>query len=67
MARRLVEIAGHLVMSNLLIIDASRDDMFARSAEIYSSFAAAEITKHLAFIDSFQLDNVGLYKNSDQE
>jgi hypothetical protein len=41
--------------------------MFARSAEIYSSFAAAEITKHLAFIDSFQLDNVGLYKNSDQE
>lgn len=67
MARRLVEIAGHLVMSNLLIIDASRDDMFARSAEIYSSFAVAEITKHLAFIDSFQIDNVGLYKNSDQE
>jgi hypothetical protein len=62
MARRLVEIAGHLVMSNLLIIDASRDDMFARSAEIYVNFAAAEINKHISYIDNFDLDNVGIYK-----
>jgi alkylation response protein AidB-like acyl-CoA dehydrogenase len=62
MARRLVEIAGHLVMSNLLIIDASRDDMFARSAEIYVNFAEAEINKHISYINNFDLDNVGIYK-----
>ena len=27
-ARRLVEMAGHIIMTYLLIIDASRDDMF---------------------------------------
>ena len=62
MARRLVEIAGHLVMCNLLIIDATRDSMFARSAEVYTNYAEAEINKHLSFIENFQLDNVGLYK-----
>ena len=62
MARRLVEIAGHLVMSNLLIIDSSRDDMFARSAEIYVNFAEAEINKHISYINNFDLDNVGIYK-----
>jgi alkylation response protein AidB-like acyl-CoA dehydrogenase len=67
MARRLVEIAGHLVMSNLLIIDASRDDMFARSAEIYVNFAEAEINKHISYIDNFDLDNVGIYKINEND
>jgi hypothetical protein len=67
MARRLVEIAGHLLMSNLLIIDASRDDMFARSAEIYVNFAAAEINKHISYIDNFDLDNVGIYKVNEND
>ena len=31
-ARRLVEMAGHIIMTYLLIIDASRDDMFRKSA-----------------------------------
>lgn len=67
MARRLVEIAGHLVMSNLLIIDASRDDMFARSAEIYVNFAEAEINKHVSYIEHFDLDNVGIYKINEND
>ncbi|MBB3186523.1 acyl-CoA dehydrogenase family protein [Microbacter margulisiae] len=65
MARRLVEMAGHLIMSHLLIIDSSRDDMFARSAEIYINFAEAEINKHVSYIDSFDMDNVGIYKIHD--
>jgi alkylation response protein AidB-like acyl-CoA dehydrogenase len=62
MARRLVEMAGHLIMSHLLIIDATRDNMFARSAEIYVNFTEAEVNKHVSFIENFQLDNLGLYK-----
>ena len=44
-ARRLVEMA---VISSyyLLIIDASRDDMFRKSAEIYQKFAETEVRKH---------------------
>ncbi len=67
MARRLVEIAGHLVMSNLLIIDSSRDDMFARSAEIYVNFAEAEINKHISYINNFDIDNVGIYKVNEND
>ncbi len=67
MARRLVEIAGHLVMSNLLIIDSSRADMFARSAEIYVNFAEAEINKHISYINNFDLDNVGIYKVNEND
>ena len=62
MSRRLVEIAGHIIMSYLLIIDSTRDDMFARSAKIYVNFAEAEINKHISYIHNFDLDNVGIYK-----
>ncbi|MDR1653272.1 MAG: acyl-CoA dehydrogenase family protein [Prevotellaceae bacterium] len=63
-ARRLVEIAGHLIMSYLLIIDASRDEQFRNSAAIYACYAEAEIKKHAAFIDTFQAENVEFYKNN---
>ena len=61
-ARRLVEIAGHLIMSYLLIIDASRDEQFANSAIIYANFAQAEIEKHFAFLQQFKAEDVGVYK-----
>ena len=62
MARRLVEIAGHLIMSYLLIIDASRDEQFRRSAEIYANYAEAEIEKHSAFLDKFKPEDIETYK-----
>ncbi|MGC9151372.1 MAG: acyl-CoA dehydrogenase family protein [Microbacter sp.] len=67
MSRRLVEIAGHIIMSYLLIIDSTRDDMFARSAKIYVNFAEAEINKHLSYIHNFDLDNVGIYKMNEND
>ena len=62
MARRLVETAGHIIMSYLLIIDASRDEQFNKSAEIYTNFAEAEVKKHIAFIDGFAPESVEMYK-----
>lgn len=67
MSRRLVEMAGHIIMSYLLIIDSTRDDMFARSAKIYVNFAEAEINKHMSYIQNFDLDNVGIYKVNETE
>jgi hypothetical protein len=61
-ARRLVEMAGHIIMTYLLIIDASRDDMFRKSAEIYQKFAEVEVRKHATFIKNFEIDQIDKYK-----
>jgi hypothetical protein len=61
-ARRLVEMAGHIIMTYLLIIDASRNDMFRKSAEIYQKFAEVEVRKHATFIKNFEIDQIDKYK-----
>ncbi|MDE6490359.1 MAG: acyl-CoA dehydrogenase family protein, partial [Muribaculaceae bacterium] len=43
MARRLVEMAGNIVMGYLLLLDAVRNEAFARSAKVYNNMAQAEI------------------------
>jgi len=62
MARRLVEMAGVIVMSYLLLSDANRNESFNRSAEIYANLAEAEVSKHASFIDTFNPDEVNIYK-----
>ena len=53
MARRLVEMAGNLVMSYLLLLDANRDAKFEKSLTVYVNLAAAEISRHAEFINTF--------------
>jgi len=63
-ARRLVEMAGHIIMTYLLIIDATRDteDQFRKSAEIYLNFGEVEVRRHAAFIKKFEVEDVDIYK-----
>jgi hypothetical protein len=61
-ARRLVEMAGHIIMCYLLLIDATRDAMFARSAEIYLKFAEVEVRKHATFIKHFEVEQIDKYR-----
>ena len=62
MARRLVEMAGVLVMSSLLMLDAQRNDSFKRSAEVYLNYATAEVAKHETFINTFSPAEMAEYK-----
>ena len=62
MARRLVEMAGVIVMSYLLLLDANRNENFKRSAEIYTNLAEAEVCKHDDFIANFKPAEVEIYK-----
>jgi len=64
MARRLVEMAGNLVMAYLLVTDASRygSESMTRSAKVYTNIAAAEVTKHAEFIDTVKPEDMDLYK-----
>ncbi len=63
-ARRMVEMAGHIIMGYLLIIDASRDkdDLFRKSAEVYLNYGEVEVRRHAAFIKKFDVENVDVYK-----
>ena len=63
-ARRLVEMAGNIVMSFLLLTDTNREggEMFRRSLEVYVKMAQAEVMKHYDFISNFRPEQVDLYK-----
>ncbi len=63
-ARRLVEMAGDIIMSYLLITDATRyaSASMTKSAKVYVNFAKAEVEKHSTFIASFNPADVNLYK-----
>ncbi len=62
MARRLVEMAGCIIMGYLLLSDANRNETFKRSVEVYINIAQAEITKHADFIANFSPADVATYK-----
>ena len=62
MARRLVEMAGVIIMSYLLLADATKNDSFVKSAEVYAKLAQAEVAKHADFIANFNPSQVEAYK-----
>ena len=62
MARRLVEMAGGIVMSYLLLLDTARNESFARTTRVYAKLAQAEVAKHAEFIASFTPDQMALYE-----
>ncbi|MFO7999769.1 MAG: Acyl-CoA dehydrogenase C-terminal domain-containing protein [Marinilabilia sp.] len=61
-ARRLVEMAGHIIMSYLLLLDTERDDKFRTSTEIYIRMARAENRSRAEFISSSSIDDLGFFK-----
>jgi len=61
-ARRLVEMAGHIIMSYLLLLDSNRDESFLRSTKNYITFAKAQIKAHSEFINTSELSDLGTYK-----
>lgn len=61
-ARRMVEMAGHIIMGCLLILDGTRDSQFVKSAEVYINYGEAEVARNAAFIKNFDHENIGIYK-----
>lgn len=62
MARRMVEMAGNIIMGYLLILDANRNESFTKSAEVYNKLAQAEVNKHADFIANFTPSQLDAYK-----
>lgn len=65
LARKLVEMAGHIIMGYLLIIDASRDNkgQFNESANVYVLFGEAEVEKYAKYIAGFDKENLSFFRH----
>ncbi len=62
MARRLVEMAGNIVMSYLLLLDAQRTASFTKSAVVYNNMAQALVNQHCEFIAAFNPAEIACYQ-----
>ncbi|WP_243347733.1 acyl-CoA dehydrogenase family protein [Parabacteroides sp. FAFU027] len=61
-ARRMVEMAGHIIMGYLLLHDASRCEDFRKSAEVYINFGEAAVQGHAQFIEGFTVECLDIYR-----
>lgn len=62
-SRRLMEMAAVIVMSHLMLQDASRNkDLFDRSLKVYVALAEAEVEKHSCFIAGIKAEDVENYR-----
>lgn len=61
-ARRLVEIAGYLILGNLVMLDANRSDAFRKSAEVFVAYGNSIVKRHVEYIKSFKPEMLEMYK-----
>lgn len=61
-ARRLVEMAGNIIMGYLLLFDAKRDEDYFSSADIFIKKAKAENKAAADYIENFDLEDLGHFK-----
>ena len=61
-ARRLVEMAGNVIMGYLLLIDANRNNDYTKSADIFIRIARAENIAKVGYINQSHPKDLGTYK-----
>ena len=61
-SRRLVEMAGNIIMGYLLVLNSQENEEFSRSAKLFVNLVRAENTVSYDFIDHFEAENLQLYK-----
>ena len=63
LARRLYNMTGDIVMSLLILDDATKaPEMFAKSANVYVRMAEEEVLGHSAYIQNFKAENLESFK-----
>jgi len=61
-ARRLVEMAGYIIMSYLLLLDSNRDISYLRSTKAYIKMAKGAVKDRAEYIRSSSLSDLGIFK-----
>ena len=68
LARRLYDMTGGIVMSLLLMDDATRaPELFSKSLNVYVRMIEADVNGHMAFIQNFRAEDVEYYRALEQE
>ncbi len=62
-SRRLVEMAGNIIMGYLLLLDTERDRRYFSSSEIFIRKVRAENVSNVSFINNFSSNDLRGYKN----
>lgn len=63
LARRLYNMTGNIVMSLLILDDATKaPEMFAKSANVYVRMAEEEVLSHSAYIQNFKAEDLESFK-----
>jgi hypothetical protein len=64
-ARRLVEMAGYIIMGYLLLQDATANaGLFATSANVFVRWAEAEVDKHVGYISRINPDEMAYFRKA---
>ncbi len=66
-ARRLVETAGHLIISFLLVRQAGECANYVASAKIYTKMAVAKIEEAYTYLMASPIEDVALFKGVEEE
>ncbi len=61
-ARRLVEMAGYIIMTHLLVQDSMRNNEFENSAKVFLNIATSKFNEAESFIQNFDITQLALYK-----
>ena len=61
-ARRMVEMAGHIIMSYLLLLDAQRNNEYAKIAEVFVKRAVSWNEERFNYIKSFTVEDIDKFK-----
>lgn len=68
LARRLYEMSADIIMSRLIIQDATASpELFAKSANVYVRYAEGEVEGHFDFIRKFDAEALVNYRQADEE
>jgi len=66
-SRRLVEMAGNIIMGYLLVVNSQRDEKFVKSAKLYVNLVCSENNEKYDYIDNFEIEDLELYKLTNLE
>ena len=61
-SRRLVEMAGNIIMGYLLLLNSQRDEKFRKSAKLFINLVRSENHEKFHYINNFDFDDLELYK-----
>ena len=68
LARRLYEMSADIIMSRLIIQDATASpELFAKSANVYVRYAEGEVEGHFHYIRKFDAEALANYRQADEE